>query len=101
MAKYVEANLMKSLLLKAAGNKRKQLRIANDFCKMLDITPTADVKPVIHAYWEFCKKCEDYTNIYKCSNCGYIDNFWPIPGEVTVPYCWHCGARMDEVKDET
>ena len=39
----------------------------------------------------------DSTYIYECSNCGYMDTHG---ANVEVPYCWHCGAKMDEVRDE-
>jgi hypothetical protein len=31
---------------------------------------------------------------YICSCCGYSDTHSKA---VRVPYCWHCGAKMDEV----
>ena len=35
----------------------------------------------------------DTTYNYECSNCGYWDQHG---AKVEVPYCWHCGAKMDE-----
>lgn len=33
---------------------------------------------------------------YECSNCGYCDTHG---ADVKVPYCWHCGAKMDEEEE--
>ena len=35
----------------------------------------------------------DSTYNYQCSTCGYMDTHM---ANVEVPYCWHCGAKMDE-----
>lgn len=35
----------------------------------------------------------DSTYVYQCSNCCYMDTHG---ANVEVPYCWHCGAKMDE-----
>ena len=56
--------------------------------------PAADVKPVVHGYWEM--KPEDTTpGIYHvkkafCSNCGKPNK------QYRPPFCPHCGAKMDE-----
>lgn len=58
-----------------------------------------DAEPVKHGHWiERIKVYPDLlvTYNYQCSNCGY----WDMHGSnVEVPYCWHCGCKMDEVKD--
>jgi hypothetical protein len=55
-----------------------------------------------HGHWiERSKVYPDFpydsTYNYECSNCGYMDTHG---ANVEVPYCWHCGAKMDEVEDE-
>lgn len=61
----------------------------------IDTTPTIDYEPVVHAHWiDKDKDCEDWhIHQYECSNCGMGDQHNP---NVNVPYCWFCGAKMDE-----
>ena len=54
--------------------------------------------PVKHGHWikgEKCNpevaSCHDYD--WMCSECGHQDMH---NENVKVPYCWHCGARMDK-----
>ena len=49
--------------------------------------PTADVAPVRHGRWEWCKDY-DGDSILVCSECGRVCN------EEDAPYCY-CGAKMD------
>ena len=61
--------------------------------------PTVDI--VRHGHWiERSKVYPDFpydsTYNYECSNCGYMDTHG---ADVEVPYCWHCGAKMDEVTE--
>lgn len=62
--------------------------------------PTIEAEPIRHGHWiERTKVHPDLLNEstynYTCSNCGY----WDTHGaNVEVPYCWHCGAKMDEDK---
>lgn len=60
--------------------------------------PAADVAPVIHAHWrDLGEKPDEYGNhLYECSNCMLGDFHDP---KTIVPYCWNCGARMDEEVD--
>ena len=59
----------------------------------LDEMPPADVVPVVHAHWKFVSGPDEDNNLQAmCSNCGAGDLH---AVEVTVPYCWRCGARMD------
>lgn len=48
---------------------------------------TADVTPVVHGKWEWCKDC-DGDSILVCSECGRVCH------EEDAPYCY-CGAKMD------
>lgn len=55
--------------------------------------PAADVVPVVHAHWKFVAGPDEDNNLQvMCSNCGAGDL---QAVDVTVPYCWKCGARMD------
>ena len=59
---------------------------------------SADIQPVIHAHWIDEGEDENDPNsgnhLYRCSNCNHSD----LQAETTeVPYCWYCGAKMDEV----
>ena len=47
----------------------------------------ADVAPVRHGRWEWCKDY-DGDSILVCSECGRVCN------EEDAPYCY-CGAKMD------
>lgn len=55
--------------------------------------PTADVAPVIHAYW----KSVNHGDAWACSNCGRV-----VDGRQAyiANYCWDCGAKMDEEINE-
>lgn len=64
----------------------------------IESAETVEAEPVRHGHWEKLHKtygedvdCGDYD--WRCSECGKVDchNI-----KVEVPYCWHCGAKMDE-----
>ena len=82
------------------GNKEHPLEWAVSQSS-INSMPTIDAEPVRHGHWiERIKVYPDLlvTYNYQCSNCGY----WDMHGSnVEVPYCWHCGAKMDEVTNET
>ena len=59
--------------------------------------PAADVAPVVYAKWKFVAgPDEDHNLQFMCDNCGAGDVH---AADVTVPYCWKCGARMDGGKN--
>ena len=73
-----------------------------------DEVPTSsqpeDVQPIKHAHWidEELELGEDFISLYKCSNCGEEFQLMDgTPNDNDYDYCPHCGAKMDEVKDET
>lgn len=71
------------------------------FENAVEEAPTVDAKPVNHGHWTKRSKVYpglpyDHTYHYECSNCGCMDT---AGEDVEVPYCWHCGAKMDEVED--
>lgn len=62
-----------------------------------DYTDAADVAPVIYAKWKFVAGPDEDNNLqFMCDNCGAGDVH---AADVTVPYCWRCGARMDGEKN--
>jgi DNA-directed RNA polymerase subunit RPC12/RpoP len=58
----------------------------------IDVAPTIEAKPVVHAHWE----PENY--YYRCSNCEETA-FWDLDEDSSYAYCPWCGARMDEVTE--
>lgn len=70
------------------------------------LIPTFRVEQLIEHYfsarpkakWIFSCYQDEEANVngcyqYECSNCGYGETFVK---NFHVPYCWHCGAKMDE-----
>ena len=53
--------------------------------------PAADVAPVMHGKWIH----ESNSDAWVCSRCGRGVNANP---EGIDLYCYHCGAKMDEMK---
>ena len=63
-----------------------------EFCERIDDAPTVD--PIKHGHWEL----SPFDGNWMCSKCGnkpYHSNM------KNMNYCPNCGAKMDEVKDET
>lgn len=61
----------------------------------IEASTAADVAPVVHGRWiDEGTRDEDGNGQYTCSNCDHHDNHSP---GIDVPFCWHCGARMDGV----
>ena len=58
-------------------------------------SPTADTEPVRHGRWIFIRDDGGGNSLYSCSECGQGDIQSPA---VVVPYCWHCGAKMEAEK---
>lgn len=73
------------------------------FYEWLDEQPTADVAEVKHGKWLVIDNDEDELwkggGHYECSACGYGFSFGGFFEMNTLPYCPHCGAKM-EVPDE-
>ena len=54
--------------------------------------PTIDAEPVRHGHW-IKVGCSFYgVSRYECSVCHYTDEH---NESREVPYCWQCGARME------
>ena len=62
--------------------------VINDFEKVIDAVPTADVVPVRHGHW--VKEKPDVLIHWHCSvckNCYYLE-------EPNANYCPNCGAKL-------
>ena len=65
----------------------------NNFLDLVDLAPTLDNEPVVHAHWESERLLND-TRCDICSNChwGVIRD----AGSILYKRCPECGAKMDE-----
>ena len=62
--------------------------VINDFEKVIDAVPTADVEPVSHGRWI-------NENFYtRCSACGNMAIYDKYGQEVESDYCPRCGAKL-------
>ena len=76
----------------ALTNKLKSSGAIGDFAfYILGNFPTADVAPVVHAYWKGY-----HTQDPCCSNCGFSYDREEGEYAQTTDYCGNCGAKMDE-----
>ena len=67
---------------------------ALDAIESNEMIPSADVQPVVHAYWiELPKALNPNENPCKCSNCGHTLSF--MNGYPKSKCCPDCGARID------
>ena len=97
MAEYIDRE---KIISEACGNCTRQVdllcRHPEPCGKLIDafLTPeAADVAPVVHAQWkQISEPDEDGDVWYRCTACS--SNDLHSPG-IDVPYCWHCGAKMD------
>ena len=66
----------------------------------IDAAPTIDPESLrLKAYWIYDGKIDEDGNLVcRCSRCEHGDRHSP---GITVPYCWFCGAKMEEKTDET
>ncbi|MBO4229867.1 MAG: hypothetical protein J5938_05925 [Clostridia bacterium] len=93
MPKYIDAD---ALLAKMERRRFYVGRASDPICIIEDM-PAADVIPLYHGCWiEQKETCRNGDKIYQCSVCGYADEHSP---STEVPFCWHCGARMDGKKE--
>ena len=64
--------------------------------------PLDDVAPVVHGRW-IEKKLDDFRKWeLRCSECGWvgISNYDAYDEPFDFNYCPHCGAKMDEERNE-
>ncbi len=62
-----------------------------DVVQILDMRPTIDAVPVVHAHWIKACGSDGFISTLRCSECGNAENSTYVPGN----FCWFCGARMD------
>lgn len=80
MARYIDAE--KLVEHKSPNVKTLYMQGWNDAIDaIIGNEPTADVMPVVHAYWKYR---------HVCSHCGYDDGWFR-----RYKICPNCGARMD------
>lgn len=64
----------------------------DDLKMELDEAPTIEAEPVRQGHW-IKVGCSHYgVSTYECSVCHYTDEH---NESREVPYCWQCGARME------
>ena len=86
MAEYIKKEDIEQKIQDGLNN----LVLGHDAIEVLGMIyemPTADVAPVRHGRWEWCKDY-DGDSILVCSECGRVCH------EEDAPYCY-CGAKMD------
>ena len=92
--KYISMSAVRDALSALVNKGRKDLHggIMAAYREIVMI-PAADVAPVRHGRWEQIRPEPEKTGnyLYECSNCHMSDIHFPT---VSVPYCWHCGAKM-------
>ncbi len=68
----------------------KEIHVSwNDAVYLITIAPTIEAEPIRHGKWIDCGWS------IKCSECGHNMPF------STRNYCPNCGAKMDEIDNET
>lgn len=71
---------------------------AEEILMTIQTRPTIDAEPVKHGHW-IKKDHVFYDNYrYECSECHHYDEH---SESREVSYCWHCGALMDEVNNDS
>jgi hypothetical protein len=95
MERYIEAEALKKVMCEDCDNKHLCTESpACETVQQIDAQPTADVAPVKHAHWVMLKDGHGV-----CSNCIMCNV--DLLGGVDHNYCPNCGAKMDEVGNET
>lgn len=76
----------------------RPFRTREDIADLIANAPTVDAVPVKHGRWEYRIVGDApifMTNRWYCSSCGK----WQTYGR--TKFCPECGAKMDEVKDDS
>lgn len=81
MSRYIEVESLKDSIRRNFSS----LMCRTEINSIIDMQPTADVKPVVRAKW-----FDDFTSDWVCTNC-----LQPSPSK-RYKYCPNCGARMVE-----
>ena len=83
MAEYIE----REAAIEAIMSEPPDAHYPHWYADKIKSIPAADVSPVRHGRWEWCKDY-DGDSILVCSECGRVCH------EEDAPYCY-CGAKMD------
>lgn len=104
--RLIDADALEGLFRDTIGCIAKQPKITKDLehmirasamtIEMIADAPTIDSVPVVHGHWELARELDTFTSVFRCSKCKYED---VRSYHADVPFCWHCGAKMDEQKD--
>lgn len=87
MAEYIEKDKIVKWIW-------KQERLSKALTVMaIEVTPAADVAPVVHGRWEYCAEKWAIKSCYLCTACRYPR--YEHYANKDFRYCPHCGAKMD------
>lgn len=102
MSKYIKAEDVREKMYHEAFETDTDMQKWDSGCwiryklfeNVIESIPGEDVQPVRHGHWIMVNEPDENGNaLYQCSECHRGETHTPI---VEVPYCWHCGAQMDE-----
>ena len=99
MARYIDANNINLRGIAVFDQNLEILIPLSDVRKALQMTPTADVREVNRGKMNMYKpRIMNRNATYKCSVCGKLcSSYYNDVRE--WKFCPHCGARMDEEKN--
>lgn len=94
--RFIDANVFKRFVDDMAIKRKEPFDngIPDEICcflQILDMTPTAKVKEIIHGSWR-PKMFYGYARGFSCSNCKKVS-------DEIFRYCPHCGSIMDGESD--
>lgn len=96
MARYVDADAMRERLLERGLKVDERIIqiLYKTAIELLDIQPSADVRPERHGEWFHIGGDE-----WGCSCCGFVistesSREHPMSEGLCNDYCCHCGAKM-------
>lgn len=92
MAEYIDKERLREVV-------HRNIAGGDSFDQLIDMQPTADVKPIVHAHWDVIDQGREgdecFVHVWetlRCSNCGMEreteDGYMP-------EYCEGCGAKME------
>ncbi len=85
--------ISRNTLKKSIGESTEPFNTASVY-RAIDNAPAVEAAEVRHGEWIDTGEDDGNGNyLFHCSSCGYSDAH---SKSVEVPYCWHCGARMDD-----
>ena len=103
MSRLIDDDMLKSAIARYSEKllSHKNLSIVKNAIRevlgdinfAIDIQPTIDAVPVVHAHW-IGKPLAGYSTV-KCSACGSVF----VENNGKWKYCPDCGAKMDEVTE--